>query len=380
MAEMSSVLSKTHAWACYDCGKCTATCPVARAGSPYSPRRQVLSARLNGAGDPATCTSLFTCLTCGLCDLRCPANVSYTDLVLSMREAARGAGAEPECPHGGALQSLMRMMAGGGTMQDRLGWLTPDLSTVPEKGDVFLWTGCTMYYDAFFPEFSLGTLKGTRAAVKVLNALGIRPVVSANERCCGHDLLWNGDRANFERLARHNTKLVSDSGARTILIPCAECYRTWTVDYAPFISGKGPRVLHFTEFLAESVRDLKLEGNSHRKVTYQDPCRMGRHLGVYDPPRQVLAAIPGVELVEMGRAGPKAACCAGGTWSNCDRYAKKTQVERLREARATGAEVLLTACPKCRIHFRCAMHDPKQGPEIEIEMLDVAELAAAALA
>ena len=82
----------------------------------------------------------------------------------------------------------------------------------------------------------------------------------------------------------------------------------------------------------------------------------------------------------MRRSGERALCCAGGTWSNCDRFAKKIQVDRLKEARATGAEVLVTACPKCQIHFLCAMKDPKLGSEIEIEMRDVAELAAAALA
>jgi Fe-S oxidoreductase len=111
-----------------------------------------------------------------------------------------------------------------------------------------------------------------------------------------------------------------------------------------------------------------------RKVVYQDPCRLGRHLGIYDPPREVLRAVPGVELVEMRRTRHAATCCAGGTWSNCDRFAKKIQVDRLREARATGADLLATACPKCQIHFTCAMKDPNLGGDIEIEMRDVAQI------
>ena len=87
------------------------------------------------------------------------------------------------------------------------------LKTDPKEGSVFYWSGCTVYYDAFFPEFELNTLDGTRAAVRLLNTLGVTPVVSPEERCCGHDLLWNGDRANFEALAKHNIKLVLDSGA-----------------------------------------------------------------------------------------------------------------------------------------------------------------------
>ena len=92
-----------------------------------------------------------------------------------------------------------------------------------------------------------------------------------------------------------------------------------------------------------------------------------------------MAALPGVELAEMPRAGSRATCCAGGTWSHCDRFAKKIQVDRLKEARATGAEVLATACPKCQVHFRCAMKDPNLAAEIEIEMRDLAEIVVDAL-
>jgi Fe-S oxidoreductase len=93
-----------------------------------------------------------------------------------------------------------------------------------------------------------------------------------------------------------------------------------------------------------------------------------------------MSAVPGIELNEMKRSGRRAICCAGGTWSNCDKFAKKIQTERLREARATGADLLVTACPKCQIHFRCAMNDPNIGEEIEMEIKDIAQLLAEALA
>ena len=215
--------------------------------------------------------------------------------------------------------------------------------------------------------------------MRLLNKLDVTPVVSPEERCCGHDLLWNGDRKNFELLARHNVKLVAESGAETLVTSCAECLRTWKLDYEPFFEGKPPRILHLTEYLAEHLPKLKFNTNVGCRVTFQDPCRLGRHLGIYEPPRRMLAALPGVELVELRRSGPGAICCAGGTWSNCDRFAKQIQVDRLREVRATGADVLATACPKCQVHFRCAMKDPNLGGEIEIKMRDVAELVADAL-
>ncbi|UCE58810.1 MAG: (Fe-S)-binding protein [Phycisphaerales bacterium] len=380
MPELAEAALKTNAWACYDCGKCTATCPIPRIGGDYSPRKHVLAANLGHGDDLVKNGSLFSCLTCGMCDRRCPAQVGYTALVQKLRELSYREGVEPECPHGGALHSVMRMMATGGTQQDRLRWLSDDLNTDPKAGQVFYWTGCTMYYDAFFPDFEIRTLEGTRAAVRLLNQLGVEPVVSPDERCCGHDLLWNGDRKSFELLARHNIKLVTDSGAKLLVVSCAECLRTWNIDYEPFFESPPPRIMHITEYLSERMPELKLKENDGQKVTFQDPCRLGRHLGIYDPPRHVMKELPGVELVEMRRSGPGAMCCAGATWSNCDRFAKRIQVERLREARETGAEVLVTACPKCQVHFRCAMKDPKIGEEILIEMRDVAELVSDALA
>jgi len=328
--------------------------------------------------------SLFSCLTCSLCDQRCPAEVGYTDLVQKLRELCYREGVEPECPHGGALQSVMRMMAKGGTQQDRMAWIDSDIETEPKQGSVFYWTGCTMYYDAFFPDFGVKTLDGTRAAIRLMNAAGVTPVVSPEERCCGHDLLWNGDRASFEALAKHNVKLVAESGATTLVTSCAECLRTWKLDYEPFFEGSPPRIVHFSEYLMEQKETLKYKdrngAEAGQRATFQDPCRLGRHLGIYEAPRKLLEAVPGVELVEMAHSGKSAACCAGGTWSNCDKFAKQIQVDRLKEARATGAEVLVTACPKCQVHFRCTMKDPMQGSEIEIELRDLAELAADALA
>ena len=192
--------------------------------------------------------------------------------------------------------------------------------------------------------------------------------------------MWNGDRRNFELLAEHNVNLVKESGASVLVTSCAECLRTWKLDYEPLLTGTDIRVCHITEYLADNLDILEFSPDGRRKITYQDPCRLGRHLGIYDPPRKILEAMPGIEFEEMGRKGPGAMCCAGGTWSNCDRFAKKMQVDRLREARTTGAEVMVTACPKCQIHFRCAMNDPNLGDEITIEMRDIAEVIVEALA
>ena len=383
-APLAALARDSRSWACYDCGKCTATCPIARVGGHYSPRRQVLAALAGDREALVAGDALLKCLTCGLCQERCPAQVAYTDLVRELRVLMRKDVAEPECPHGGSLQSIMRMMGRGGTTQDRLGWIGPDLRTERTTGAVFYWAGCAAYYDAFFTEYELAITDASRAAVALMNRAGVAPVVSADERCCGHDLLWNGDHEGFERLAKHNVDLVAASGAETLVTSCAECLRTWAIDYRPYFGGKVPRMLHVTQFIAEHAGELGLtpgggSAGGARRVTYQDPCRLARHLGIYEAPREVLHALPQLELVEMGKSRASATCCAGGTWSYCDRYAKKIQVDRLREARATGAEMLVTACPKCQIHFRCAMKDPRLGDDIGIVMRDVAQLALEAL-
>lgn len=380
MAELKEAAKQNRTWACYDCGKCTATCPISRVGGHYSPRRHVLATNYGDKGELTENGSLASCLTCSLCERRCPAEVGYTDLVMTLREISRKEGVEPECPHGGALQSVMRMMATGETQQDRMNWLDKELKTQTAKGEVFYWTGCTMYYDAFFPEFDATTLEGTKTAVRLMNKIGVKPVVSPSERCCGHDLLWNGDRKTFEQLAKHNVALVKESGAEELVVSCAECLRTWMIDYAPYFDGPMPKIKHVSQYLVEHMPELKLKDKGSKKVTFQDPCRMGRHLGIYEPPRQILSSLPGVEFVEMRRSKSAAQCCAGGTWSNCDRYAKQIQVDRLKEAKETGADLLVTACPKCQIHFRCAMKDPNISGEIEIEMQDVSQLLADALA
>ncbi len=381
MSDLATVLQNTRAWACYDCGKCTSCCPITLTGADYSPRRHVLATNLGQANELLEDKTLFSCLTCSQCDQRCPAEVDYTSLIQKLREAAYKEGVEPSCPHGGALQSMMRMMATGGTQQNRLDWLSDDLQTEAVEGKVFYWTGCTMYYDAFFPEFNSSTLDGTKAAIKLMNKLGDHPVVSPEERCCGHDLLWNGDRKSFEALARHNIELVAKSKAEVLVTSCAECLRTWMIDYQPYFTGKQPRIMHISELIAEHLHkfNFSTNGSGPQRVTFQDPCRMGRHLGLYDSPRDVLNALPGVELAEMQHNKRGALCCAGGTWSDCDRFAKQIQTDRLREARATGAEVLVTACPKCQIHFNCAIKDPNLGDEIRVEMRDVAELVIDAL-
>jgi Fe-S oxidoreductase len=219
-----------------------------------------------------------------------------------------------------------------------------------------------------------------RATVRALNALGIYPQVLADERCCGHDLLWEGDVDGFRRLAELNADLIRQSGVRRVVTSCPECARTLKVDYAAFGIKLDAKVLHLAELMARE--NWSVEGGqspfANRRATYHDPCRLGRHLGVYDAPRQVLERI-GLELVEMPRHRENALCCGTNGWTHCGAANKMIQAERLREAQATGADLLVTACLKCQIHFRCAMQDGELGDQLDLELTDLATVVAAAL-
>ena len=136
---------------------------------------------------------------------------------------------------------------------------------------------------------------------------------------------------------------------------------------------------HISEFLAEKIGkdELKLK-EIKKKVTYQDPCRLGRHLGIYDASRKVLESIPGIQLVEMEHNRADSICCGTSAFTNCDSYSNMIRKERLSEAKATGAEILITSCPKCQTHFRCAMVDKgeEHRPIPKIEIMDLANLGA----
>ena len=200
-------------------------------------------------------------------------------------------------------------------------------------------------------------------------------MIVGQERCCGHDLLWTGEQEAFEDLAKENSENFRKRGVQHLVTACAECCRTWRLDYPQVIPDYHPRVEHLAEFLAARVEtgELSFSPTDNGRVTYQDPCRLGRQLGVIDEPRQLLAAVPGVDLLEMGRRGRDALCCGTSGFIHCDAVSRQLQAQRLRSAAETGATKLLTACPKCLLHFQCAQSEDRRRdrPAIGIEVEDL---------
>ena len=380
---LEDIIRETKTYYCLECGKCTSVCPVARYDESFSPRVMIENALLGFEDELVLDRELFSCLTCYMCQSECPSDVDFPVFVRRARSLAQGRGQHGICAHSGQVQSLARLMTSPNIKQRRLEWLSQEYR-VSEKSDVLLWVGCAPYFESIFEDIGFSALGITKATLGVLNSLGIEPKLLANERCCGHDALWTGDVDTFRKLAEHNAAQIKEAGVKKIIFTCPEGYRTFKLDYPNHVD-LGCEVQHISELLAEKLgQGSRMAGKLKeikKKVTYQDPCRLGRHLGVYDAPRRVLEAIPGIELIEMKHNGPESVCCGTSAFTNCDSYSNMLRTERLSEAVQTGAELLITACPKCQTHFRCAQVDKgeEQRPTPKIEVLDLVNLVANAV-
>lgn len=347
------ILHRTRAFMCLDCGKCTGSCPVSRVDVAYSPRRTIERVLVGQPNGLINDRYLWSCLTCGLCTTRCPSDVDYPAFVIATRVEARKASVEGPYAHSAVMQHLMGIMTQS-VEQNRTDWVTDGSRTVTQGKD-FYFVGCLPYFDVLFEDLGVVSTDTARDAVRLMNAVGITPVVSDDERCCGADLLLNGDERGFRELARLNLEVIAESGAGRVIFTCPECYNAFQDDYPRYFGSLPFELVHIAQLLAERVDELGL-GDLDDTVTYQDPCRLGRYQGIYDQPRALIEAT-GASLVEMRKSRASAVCCGSAGWVSCGQCAKGIQVARLRQAQATGATTMITACPKCRIHLSCALKD-----------------------
>ncbi|HEX7392134.1 MAG TPA: hydrogenase iron-sulfur subunit [Thermoplasmata archaeon] len=360
-AAVRQLIEDTGAFDCVECGKCTTVCPVAKFDTNFAPRTIVLRAMEGIVDNIANDRDIWTCTTCEQCNSMCPYKVDYTGFIRGMREEASSVGAEPACSQGGVIHSVQRIMARGSLKQKRLDWVKPDMK-VADKGDVFYFVGCLPHYDAiFYDREGLRLQDICESAVRIMNKAGVVPVVSNDEKCCGHDLNWTGNEDDFEKLMEYNIDLIKKSGAKKVVFTCPECYRTFNADYQDLMGDFEFELVHISDYIKELVDSgaLKLDTKSTDKFvfSYHDSCRLGRHSGIYDSPRELAKAFSGSTFVEMENTRDKALCCGVSAWANCNAAAKKMQVDRVIEAKKVGADRLLMFCPKCQIHLKCAIQD-----------------------
>lgn len=367
-------IKKTNAFACLECGKCTSVCPVSKFNRQYSPRSLLTKAVREHFDTLFQDYDLWSCLTCKRCDAVCPSDIKYSDLNQIVRTGAKDSGFHGKCSHSGAMEMLQTIMTAPDLNQNRLEWITDDMETTNE-GDVLYFVGCAPYQDVFFSDLDLNIMDGAKSSVKLLNALGVTPVLLPDERCCGHDLLWNGDVENFKMLAEHNLDAIKKTGAKTLLFSCAECMSAFNDLYPKYGFSVNIKLKHMSQFLAEKIEsgDLKLK-DSEQSLTYQDPCRLGRHMGIYDEPRKVLLPNGSNHFTEMKQSNKGSLCCGVSAWMNCDTTSKSIQKERLKQAKDTGADVLAVACPKCQIHLVCTMKDQAVKEKHGVQIRDISAI------
>ncbi|MGD8227034.1 MAG: (Fe-S)-binding protein [Desulfobacteraceae bacterium] len=368
MKKIAELVDITKTFYCLDCGVCTASCPVANVFPDFSPR-QIVERSLYELEDPSDET-IWNCLTCAQCSVRCPVSIDFHEFIRLVRDEAHSLGFGGVPAHNAILDTITSIQSLD-VKQNRTFWVEDGKTA--DRGDVFYFVGCRPYFDVIFRDIHAGAITGAQNVLRILNACGVEPVLSNEERCCGHDALWSGDEGKFKQLARINLDLIRSSGAKRVVFSCPEGYYTFKEFYPRYFGELGFETLYILDFLADKINENVIDFKEFQGiVTYHDPCRLGRMAGIYEAPRKLLASFPSLELKEMPRSKEHGVCCGTSGWMNCTSCSKEIRMQRLHEASNTGAGVLVTACPKCQIHFMCT----KDAFNLDMEITDIFDLLA----
>lgn len=315
---------------------------------------------------------LWRCTTCGSCPQQCPRDVRQIDSGLSLRRLATEYDIFPDAIK--PLRSVSVYLTDEGNPMgeergQRADW-AKDLN-VPmynEEMELLYFSGCYLSYD---PRMR----KVAKATASILNKAGIKyGILGEKESCCGESIRKTGNEKLFRRLAKENIKAFVDHGVKRIVVSSPHCYHTFKNEYPEFMVQF--EVVHITQLLSELIAGgrLQLAGTFDRRVTYHDPCYLGRHNGVFEQPRKLLQGIDGLEYIEMAESRRASLCCGGGggrIWVETAKGERFSDL-RLQQAIDLGAEVLATACPYCISNFedsRLALED-----ESVLEIKDITEI------
>jgi Fe-S oxidoreductase len=358
---------------CMQCGMCAGSCPWRIVDGPFNIRRLIRMAQLGVEGYESD-DILYGCTTCNKCVLKCPRGVTIIDVVRTMRAMIAETGAIP-----GVLRTATGSVHSNGNpwsepREKRTAWMKGlDVALFNEGTEYFLFVCCTSAYDVRSQNIA-------RSMVKVLSAAGVSfGVIGEEENCCSESVRKMGDEALFASTAEKNIKLYKEKGVKKIITTSPHCYYTFTKEY-PQLGGEF-EVLHYTQFLARLLKEgkLKLSKTLDKKVTYHDPCYLGRHNDVYDEPRELISAVTGGNLVEMKRIRKESLCCGAGggrLWMETKPEWRFSDM-RIHEACETGAPILATACPYCISMLEDSRKTVNKEDQIEIK--DISELIAEAL-
>ncbi len=367
-------LSKQQIDYCMECGVCTGSCPVAMELDGFSPRAMIKrtldesNKETIQSRDILQSRDIWACLSCSRCSDRCPVEIDFPEFIRTYRNKARKEDNLPELSHHGMFHTITSIQAAG-VKQNKIEW-AKEAGRIADKGDFYYFSGCITYYDVAFQYLNLNMIESAKNNLMLLNKLGIEPVMSNDECCCGHDAFWCGDDDTFLTLAKNNIETIAATGAKTVIFGCPEGYSMFREIYSKKLGPLPFEIIHITQFLAKKLpgSDISFKNGSAQTVTFQDPCRLGRRSGIYDAPRDLISLVPGTEFIEMEHNRENAVCCGTTAWMECSTCSKVMQMQRLKEAEEINADVIVTACPKCQIHLTCA----KKNTDHNIDITDLA--------
>ncbi len=431
---------------CTECGRCQSQCPAWNTEKPLSPKMLVMAMRdhahakapyllateadrealpeetkalaelplvgstgyditnplgaYNPHGPDAVIDQdvLWSCTTCGACVEQCPVDIEHVDAIVDLRRYQVLIESAFPSELGGLFKNLEnKANPWGMAARARLDWakdlpfevkvMGQDVEDASEV-DYLFWVGCAGAYED-------RAKKTTRAVAELLDTAGVSfAVLGDGESCTGDPARRAGNELLFQMLAQGNVEVLNEAKATKIVVTCAHCFNTIKNEY-PQVGGSY-EVVHHTQLLNRLVREKKLvpvarpnhadrtgAASTAASVTYHDPCYLGRHNGVYAPPRELIGALPGVDLLEMERTGQKSFCCgAGGArmWME-EKLGTQISSNRTAEAVATGADRIAVGCPFCRVMLSDGLAAQQAGGEAreEVEVVDVAQMLLAAV-
>lgn len=347
---------------CYQCGTCSGTCPWTPI-THFNIRKLVRYGQLGFDGIE---DFMWGCSTCKFCVDRCPRGVELIDIVTAIRNVYSGGGMLPQSLRAFVGSLSARGNPWSGDQTKRNDWAKEKYPLYKKEMEYLFWTCCTVCYDP-------RNTRLARATAELLNQAALNwGIPSTDVNCCGESVRKVGDLELFERLKNVNLNYFQANSVAKMITVSPHCLVTFKKEY-----GEDYNIAHFSEILASLIKEEKLKPKKDFggiKVTYHDPCYLGRHCGIYDAPRDVIKSLPGVELVEMKRNREQSMCCGGGGGGLWMEKLKGERLSDLRveEALATGANVLATACPYCITMFEDSIRTLNVDDKIAVK--DVTEL------
>ena len=376
---------------CTECGRCQSQCPAWHTDKPLSPKLLIMAMRdhamakvvetesLVGELGPIELDVLWSCTTCGACVEECPVDIEHVDHIVNMRRFQVLVESEFPTELGGTFRNLEK--AGnpwGANRTDRDGWIGEcDFpirvveGQLPDDVEYLFWVGCAGAYEE-------RAKKTTKAVAELLYMAGVNfAVLGKRETCTGDPARRAGNEFLYQILARENIETFNevfagrtDKGEKKVVVTCPHCFTTIGRDYAQ--SGFELVMVHHTQLLNQLVREKRLVpiNKSTTTMTYHDPCYLGRHNEIYEPPRELLGAT-GVTITEMPRNKERSFCCGAGggrMWME-EKIGSRINLNRVDEAIATGAQEIAVACPFCRV----MTGDGVIARDSKVEVLDVAQ-------